>query len=118
VATPIGDVGLHSPANLRGVFECICVQVLAAVEKMDVKAVADSDEVPQIGRINAGYPTVADVPWQSAILPTTRQELGAHSRAARSFRRLRQSRFLGLNFGDWFVLLGGSAVIGLVTLLV
>jgi len=37
---------------------------------------------------------------------------------ARSFGRLSESRLFGLDVGDWFVLLGGSAVIGLVTLLV
>ena len=36
----------------------------------------------------------------------------------RSFGRLSEGRLLGLDFGDWIVLVGGSAVIGLVTLLV
>jgi hypothetical protein len=37
---------------------------------------------------------------------------------ARTFGRLREGRLLGLDLGDWFVLVGGSAVIGVVTLLV
>jgi hypothetical protein len=36
----------------------------------------------------------------------------------RSFGRLSEGRLFGLDFGDWIVLVGGSAVIGLVTLLV
>ena len=37
---------------------------------------------------------------------------------ARSFGRLSEGRLFGLDVGDWFVLLGGSAAIGLVALLV
>jgi hypothetical protein len=36
----------------------------------------------------------------------------------RSLRRLHEGRLFGLDLGDWFVLLGGSALIRLVTLLV
>ena len=61
---------------------------------------------------------MADALWHSAILPTTRQALRAQRMVTRSLRRLREGRVFGLDLGDWFVLLGGSAVIGLVTLLV
>jgi hypothetical protein len=37
---------------------------------------------------------------------------------AASFGRMSGGRLFGLDIGDWFVLLGGSAVIGLLTLLV
>ena len=42
----------------------------------------------------------------------------AYSMVTRSFGRLSEGRLFGLDFGDWIVLVGGSAVIGLVTLLV
>jgi hypothetical protein len=47
-----------------------------------------------------------------------RVELRAHRMVTRSLCRLPEGRLFGLDFGDWFVLLGGSALIGLVTLLV
>ena len=62
---------------------------------------------------------MARVPWQSGILlPTPPEKFRLHSKLAGSFARLSESRLFGLDFGDWFVLLGGSALIGLVTLLV
>jgi len=61
---------------------------------------------------------MADALWQGAILWTIGQELRVHRMVARSLERLRRGRLFCLDFGDWFVLLGGSALIGLVTLLV
>jgi hypothetical protein len=56
--------------------------------------------------------------WIPVWHGTTRRELRAHSMVARSCERLSEGRLFGLDFGDWLVLLGGSAVVGLVTLLV
>jgi hypothetical protein len=52
------------------------------------------------------------------LLPAIGQGATAGSMIARYFGRFNEGRLLGLDFGDWFILLAGSALISLLTLLV